>query len=188
MGACDFFQQIVSGLEYLHKVNVIHRDLKPENLLMAKRPGGKWLIKVADFGLSNTNEGSRLLKTACGSPCYAAPEMIAGHEYVGTKSDIWSLGVVLFALVCGYLPFEDDSTAELYRKILNAEYQCPSFLSDDVCDLLDNLLNTDPQTRFGIAQIRLHPWFTKFGIVGNMREDQEDIQYDDDILQELESL
>ena len=79
-------------------------------------------IKLVDFGLSNTYKTGELLKTACGSPCYAAPEMIAGKRYAGLPADIWSCGVILFAMVCGYLPFEDPNTNVLYKKIMNADY------------------------------------------------------------------
>ncbi len=90
------------------------------------------LPQVIDFGLSNTCDGGKLLKTACGSPCYASPEMIAGHKYVGSLSDMWSMGVILFAMVCGYLPFEHESTSKLYQKILNGEYTAPDFISSQV--------------------------------------------------------
>ncbi len=99
---------MISGVEYLHKQHgVVHRDLKPENLLLDYNNN----IKIADFGLSNIYQKNQLLITACGSPCYAAPEMIAGHKYKGSKVDIWSCGVVLYAMVCGYLPFEDEDTS-----------------------------------------------------------------------------
>jgi serine/threonine protein kinase len=156
--AAAFLHDICEGVDYLHSVNVVHRDLKPENLLM-QRVNNAWNIKVSscvslpgvrraacarrsrvsslaqviDFGLSNTCDGGRLLKTACGSPCYASPEMIAGHKYVGSLSDMWSLGVILFAMVCGFLPFEHESTSKLYQKILNGEYTTPDFISSQVC-------------------------------------------------------
>jgi 5'-AMP-activated protein kinase catalytic alpha subunit len=97
---------------------VVHRDLKPENMLLDYDGG----LKLVDFGLSNTFKKEELLKTACGSPCYAAPEMIAGKRYNGTQVDIWSCGVVLFALLSGFLPFEDPNTGKLYKKILSADY------------------------------------------------------------------
>lgn len=100
--ACKFFQEIIAGIEYLHRLRIVHRDLKPENLLIDNKN-----IKIVDFGLSNTYKKNELLKTACGSPCYAAPEMIAGKKYESVCVDIWSSGVILFALLCGYLPFED---------------------------------------------------------------------------------
>ena len=116
--ACKFFQQIISGVEYISKLKIVHRDLKPENLLIDFDKG----IKLVDFGLSNTYKQGELLKTACGSPCYAAPEMIAGKRYQGTMVDIWSCGVILFALLAGFLPFEDPNTSNLYKKILSADY------------------------------------------------------------------
>jgi 5'-AMP-activated protein kinase catalytic alpha subunit len=153
--ACRFFQQLISGIEYLSRLNVVHRDLKPENLLIDYDKG----IKIVDFGLSNTYKDGELLKTACGSPCYAAPEMIAGKKYNGTNVDIWSCGVILFALICGYLPFEDPNTSNLYKKILSADYQTPSFVSDEAKDLFSKILDTDPKRRLKIEEIRAHPWF-----------------------------
>jgi len=86
-------------------------------------------IKIIDFGLSNMYKQNQLLKTACGSPCYAAPEMIAGEKYNGLKVDLWSCGVILFAMLCGYLPFDDPDTQKLYRKILKIDYDIPSHVS-----------------------------------------------------------
>jgi len=153
--ACKFFQQIVSGIEYLHRINVVHRDLKPENLLLDHKKD----IKIVDFGLSNTYKSGEKLRTACGSPCYAAPEMIAGRKYNGLQVDIWSSGVVLYALICGYLPFEDPNTANLYKKIMAGEYSVPKFLSVEARDLLRGILNTDPNKRFTLDDIKRHPWF-----------------------------
>ena len=113
----------------MHKLNIVHRDLKPENLLLDHNQN----IKIVDFGLSNTYKNGETLKTACGSPCYAAPEMIAGQRYQGGQ-------VILFALVCGYLPFEDPNTANLYKKILNGEYSIPKIASDDAKDMIRNIL------------------------------------------------
>ncbi|CAG9335007.1 unnamed protein product [Blepharisma stoltei] len=155
--ACRFFQQIIAGIEYIHKLNVVHRDLKPENLLLDHNKN----IKIVDFGLSNTYKPGELLKTACGSPCYAAPEMIQGKKYVGSRVDIWSSGVILFAMICGYLPFEDPNTGQLYKKIIAGEYQCPKFISTEAKDFLKCILNTDPDKRFTIEQIRQHPWYNQ---------------------------
>lgn len=102
----------------MHKLGIVHRDLKPENLLLDKNKN----IKIVDFGLSNLYKNNELLKTACGSPCYAAPEMIAGKKYVGLRVDIWSAGVILYAMICGYLPFDDPDTQELYKKIMSGDY------------------------------------------------------------------
>lgn len=103
-------------------------------------------------------EPGATLKTACGSPCYAAPEMIAGKRYHGLKTDIWSSGVVFYAMVCGYLPFEDPKTSNLYKKIMSAEYTLPKFLSGQCKDLIRRILNTDPETRYQVSDIRNHTW------------------------------
>lgn len=154
--ASRLFQQIVYGIEYLHKLKIVHRDLKPENLLLDH----KGQIKIVDFGLSNLYENDELLKTACGSPCYAAPEMIAGKKYHGLTVDLWSLGVILFALICGYLPFEDPQTSNLYKKIMAGEYKIPRHVSTTGHDLLSRLLTTDPEKRIKIDEIKKHPWFS----------------------------
>jgi 5'-AMP-activated protein kinase catalytic alpha subunit len=122
--ACKFFRYILDGIEYLHYNGVCHRDLKPENMLLEKETD---LLKIIDFGLSNLyNNRSDLLETACGSPCYAAPEMIAGKAYKGLEVDIWSCGIILYAMLCGYLPFEDPDTDKLYKKIIKCDYTIPS--------------------------------------------------------------
>lgn len=139
----------------MHKLGVCHRDLKPENLLLDENKN----IKIVDFGLSNTYKTGETLKTACGSPCYAAPEMIAGKRYNGLNVDIWSSGVILYAMVCGYLPFEDPNTSALYKKILSANYTIPAFVSDDGRSLITKILNTDPNKRYRVEDIRRHPWF-----------------------------
>ena len=153
--ACKFYQQILSGIEYLHKLRVVHRDLKPENLLLDSKKD----LKIADFGLSNLYPNNELLKTACGSPCYAAPEMINGKEYKGHLVDIWSSGIILFAMICGYLPFEDADNDVLYRKITEGRFSIPRYVSEQAKDLLRKVLNVDPSRRYGIKQIKKHPWF-----------------------------
>jgi len=153
--AVKFFHQILAGVDKVHDMYVVHRDLKPENLLLDEQKN----IKIVDFGLSNNFHADQLLKTACGSPCYAAPEMIAGKKYVPSLCDIWSCGVILFAMVCGYLPFEDQVTSNLYKKILNAQYQCPDTISELVRDLIAGILSTDPTKRMTSQTIRQHPWY-----------------------------
>jgi 5'-AMP-activated protein kinase catalytic alpha subunit len=117
--------QIIDGVEYLHSKGIAHRDLKPENLLLDSHKK----IKIVDFGLSNLYSEGETLVTACGSPCYAAPEMIAGKRYNGIDVDIWSSGVTLYAMLVGYLPFEDPNTGLLYKKIILGEYEVPDHLS-----------------------------------------------------------
>lgn len=153
--ACRFFQQIISGIDYVHKLGIVHRDLKPENLLLDKNKN----IKIVDFGLSNLYKTNEMLKTACGSPCYAAPEMIAGKKYVGLRVDIWSAGVILYAMICGYLPFDDPDTQLLYRKIMSGDYTIPSHVSPEGRKLMESILNIDPERRYTIEQIRNHPWY-----------------------------
>jgi 5'-AMP-activated protein kinase catalytic alpha subunit len=152
--ACKFYLQLISGLEYLHKLKIVHRDLKPENLLLDENLN----IKLVDFGLSNTYKTGEKLKTACGSPCYAAPEMIAGNKYKPYKADIWSSGVVLYAMLAGYLPFEDKDTSKLYKKIMAGTYAMPKFISLNARDLIDRILNINPDARLDINAIRAHDW------------------------------
>ena len=133
----------------------MYRDLKPENILFDHNGN----VKLVDFGLSNLYKAGETLKTACGSPCYAAPEMIAGKRYNGLQVDIWSSGIILFACICGYLPFEDTVTANLYKKILSGEYVTPNYISGEAKDLLKCILNTDPERRYTIEMIRNHPWY-----------------------------
>lgn len=150
-------QQILSGVEYIHKNGIVHRDLKPENLLLDHNKN----IKIVDFGLSNQYKPGEKLKTACGSPCYAAPEMIAGKRYECLGADIWSCGIILYAMLCGYLPFEDPNTSKLYKKIMSGEYETPKILSTDSKEILKGILNTNPDTRFKIEQIRETKWYSQ---------------------------
>ena len=152
--ACRIYQQLISGLEYLHKQRICHRDLKPENLLF----DSKHILKIADFGLSNDYHKGKL-STPCGSPCYAAPEMVTGKKYSGSSVDIWSSGIVLYTMVCGFLPFEDDNQNILFGKIAKGLFSLPSFLSSACKDLLKKILVTDPQKRYGFEEIKHHAWF-----------------------------
>ncbi|MBA0831568.1 hypothetical protein Goarm_016027 [Gossypium armourianum] len=111
--ARKLFQQIISGVEYCHRCMVVHRDLKPENLLL----DSNFNVKIADFGFSNIMRDGHFLKTSCGSPNYAAPEIVSGKLYAGPEVDAWSCGVILYALLSGTLPFEDESFHNLYKKI-----------------------------------------------------------------------
>ena len=138
----------------MHSLNIVHRDLKPENLLLDSDNN----IKIVDFGLSNRYRKGEFLKTACGSPCYAAPEMIAGKRYKGSTVDVWSIGIILFAMICGYLPFEDSNTSKLYKKILKGEFTVSKTISDEAKDLLISILKTEPKLRFKITQIKNHCW------------------------------
>jgi len=183
--ACNLFRQIISAVEQVHKMNVVHRDLKPENLLLDMHKN----IKLVDFGLSNVFAEGQLLSTACGSPCYAAPEMIAGQPYVPENCDVWSCGVILFALVCGHLPFEDQNTAALYRQIMKAEFQTPRFISPEVRELIHAIFTVDPEKRITIPGIRQHPWYLKYPQVASACETRAlDEEIQEDVLEELVSL
>ena len=153
--ASYFYYQLINGLEYIHSKGVVHRDLKPENLLLGKGN----ILKIIDFGLSNFFNGKNLLSTPCGSPCYASPEMVSGKKYNGFKIDIWSTGIILYAMVCGYLPFEDNDNEILFRKILECNLEYPDNLSDNVIDLMNKILVTKPERRINIEGIKKHPFY-----------------------------
>lgn len=153
--ARNFFHQIVSGVEYCHFQKIVHRDLKPENLLLDANLN----IKIADFGLSNLMRDGDFLRTSCGSPNYAAPEVISGHLYAGPEVDVWSCGVILYALLCGSLPFDDESIPNLFKKIKSGMYSLPTHLSQLAKNLIPRMLEVDPMKRITIPEIRLHPWF-----------------------------
>jgi 5'-AMP-activated protein kinase catalytic alpha subunit len=116
-------------------------------------------VKIADFGLSNLMRDGDFLRTSCGSPNYAAPEVISGHQYAGPEVDVWSCGVILYALLCGSLPFDDESIPNLFKKIKNGMYSLPSHLSDMSRDLIPQMLRVDPMKRISINAIRNHRWF-----------------------------
>ena len=145
------FRQLINTLEYIHKLGIVHRDIKPENILLTL---DKSNIKLVDFGLSNVYNYGEYLITACGSPCYAAPEMIKGLPYKGAKSDLWSVGVVLYIMLIGKLPFDDEDIKILYKKIKDGEYSIPNDLDECCKDIIKNILEVDPEKRFGFEEIK----------------------------------
>lgn len=156
--ALGYFQQIITAVDYCHHFNIAHRDLKPENLLL----DGSKNIKVADFGMAAWQKSSSngMLKTACGSPHYAAPEVIAGTPYNGSASDIWSCGIILFALLAGRLPFDDDDLATLLEKVKIAKFEIPSHIDRRAKHLISRMLEKDVQKRITMPEILSHPFFT----------------------------
>lgn len=152
-----FFQQIISGVDYCHRHMIVHRDLKPENLLLDHNLH----VKIADFGLSNMMMDGEFLRTSCGSPNYAAPEVISGKLYAGPEVDIWSCGVILYALLCGTLPFDDEHVPTLFRKIKSGIFPIPEYLNKSVVNLLCHMLQIDPMKRATIEDIKKHDWFQK---------------------------
>ncbi len=156
--ASFFYYQIIKGLEYIHSLGIVHRDLKPENLLLTRNH----ILKIIDFGLSNYFDNKKdLLVTPCGSPCYASPEMVSGKKYNGFKIDIWSTGIILYAMLCGYLPFEDKDNDLLFKKILECKLELPHHLSLLSKDLIKKILVTNPDKRITIKEIKKHPFFLK---------------------------
>eukprot|EP00758_Cryptobia_borreli_P015118 Tbor_TRINITY_DN5991_c5_g2::TRINITY_DN5991_c5_g2_i1::g.19127::m.19127/K07198/PRKAA, AMPK; 5'-AMP-activated protein kinase, catalytic alpha subunit len=149
------YQQIVCAIEYCHHFRVVHRDLKPENILL----GPNLQVKLIDFGLSNLMRDGLFLATSCGSPNYAAPEVISGRLYCGPEVDVWSCGVVLYALLCGCLPFDEDTVPMLFKKIKEGKYEVPEHLSFGARALLSGLLAVNPLQRQTIPQIRDNEWF-----------------------------
>lgn len=150
-----FFQQIICAIEYCHRHKIVHRDLKPENLLLDDQLN----VKIGDFGLSNIMQDGDFLKTSCGSPNYAAPEVISGKLYAGPEIDIWSCGVILYVMLCGRLPFDDEYIPTLFKKINGGVYSLPSYLSPETKYLLSQMLIVDPVKRITISEIRSLPWF-----------------------------
>ncbi|KAJ9689562.1 hypothetical protein PVL29_014978 [Vitis rotundifolia] len=149
------FQQLIDAVDYCHGRGVYHRDLKPENLLL----DSKGNVKVSDFGLSALRKPGDVLSTACGSPCYVAPELLANRGYDGAVADIWSCGVILFELLAGYLPFDDRNLMSLYKKISKAEYTCPEWFTPSQTKLISRILEPNPRRRISIAEIVEDEWF-----------------------------
>lgn len=144
--ACKLYQQIISGVDYLLKLKVVHRELKPENLLLDSNKN----LKIADFGLSYLYPNNELLTTACGSPCYAAPEMINGKVYKGVLVDIWSSGIKLFAMTCRY--FKTLIMIYCIRKsFIEGKFAIPKYVSEQGKDLSRKVLNVDPYKRYNIV-------------------------------------
>ncbi|CAM0141949.1 unnamed protein product [Umbelopsis sp. WA50703] len=162
------FAQLISGVRYMHEKHIVHRDLKLENLLLDRHRN----VIITDFGFANQFAAAKddLMATSCGSPCYAAPELVVSDGlYVGSAVDIWSCGVILYAMLCGYLPFDDDPANPdgeninlLYRYILNTPLMFPSHIASDARDLLRIMLVPDPRKRCSIQDIMKHRWLKDY--------------------------
>lgn len=152
--ARKLFRQVLHAVSYCHKRSVCHRDLKAENILL----DADLNAKVIDFGFARIFDRSSLLGTYCGSPTYAAPELVKREPYEGPPVDVWSMGVLLFVLVTGKLPFESTDFKELYAKILSADYEIPDFVSPDCADIIRRMLTVDPAQRATSSELRRHRW------------------------------
>lgn len=164
------FGQLCLAIAYVHGRGIVHRDLKLENVLLDE----KCNVKLGDFGFTREFEGKRLMETFCGTTGYAAPEMLAGRKYTGEEVDIWSLGIILYALLAGALPFDDDDESVMKAKILSGEYEMPDYLSEEARDLLNGILKLEPTQRLSIKSILSHPWFSKIMVATPMSTVEED--------------
>lgn len=159
-----YFRQLVYGVKFCHDQGVCHRDLKPENLLLDKDDN----LKISDFGLSAfsfSSQGethtpvSQLLHTTCGTPNYVAPEVLADRGYNGKAADVWSIGVILYVLLAGFLPFDEPTMSGLFRKIQKGDFTFPPWFTDGSKKLMSRILVTDPETRLTLDQITEDEWF-----------------------------
>ncbi|XP_060533341.1 serine/threonine-protein kinase BRSK2 isoform X2 [Cylas formicarius] len=154
-----FFRQIISALDFCHSHSICHRDLKPENLLLDEKNN----IKIADFGMASLQPMGSMLETSCGSPHYACPEVIRGEKYDGRKADVWSCGVILYALLVGALPFDDDNLRQLLEKVKRGVFHIPHFVPPDCQSLLRGMIEVNPEKRLTLTDINKHPWVTAGG-------------------------
>ncbi len=156
--AVRLFRQIIAGLSCCHRFNICHRDLKPENLLL----DGERNIKIADFGMAALQPADRWLNTSCGSPHYAAPEIIYGKRYRGDKADIWSVGIILYAMLNGFLPFDGGDLAATLRLVKKGEYHLSEALSEEAADMIQRILQKRPDDRISMNAIWTHPLIRKY--------------------------
>jgi len=162
--ASSIVKQILNGLGYLHAMGVAHRDLKPENLLCAPPQEGESVGRtvLADFGLAKVFGRGELLRTHCGTPSYAAPEIVRGDKMYDKSVDMWSLGVITYVLLCGFFPFFDPEPEVMKKKILNAEFSFPADhwtgISVYAKDFIKSLLVLEPHKRVTAEQANRHPW------------------------------
>ncbi|KAJ6598435.1 Pkinase-domain-containing protein [Mycena vulgaris] len=150
------FGQLCLAVGYLHDKGIVHRDLKLENVLLDER----CRVKLGDFGFTREFERGALMETFCGTTGYASPEMLQGRKYLGPEVDVWSLGIILYCLLTGTLPFDDDDENVMRQKIIIGEFEDPEWLSTESRDLIKNILQQDPTKRLPISQILTHAWFT----------------------------
>lgn len=163
--AAEVIRDVCSAIAYLHDEGIVHRDLKPENLIYLDPSEGS-PIKITDFGLAKYRSGkskAAKMTTACGTPGYVAPEVLKNQPY-GQEVDMWSVGVILYILLCGFPPFYHENTSQLYKQIKRGAYQFPdpywNGVSDSAKDLIKLLLTVNPKLRYTAKQVLQHPWIS----------------------------
>lgn len=181
--AVGYFRQIIAGVDYCHRFNICHRDLKPENLLLDKHRN----IKIADFGMAALQPFDRMLETSCGSPHYASPEIVAGKIYYGPPSDIWSCGIILFALLTGHLPFDDENVRQLLLKVKAGQFVMPSKISPEGKDLIWRMLDVNPHTRIKMNDILNHPFLLKYKYLDSFFRDIPKLPTSDELTHPVRS-
>ena len=150
------FKQIIEALDYCHKLNILHRDIKLDNIIL----DSEGIIKVGDFGVSKIINPKQTMYDQCGTPAYIAPEILRDKGYKGFGTDIWSSGVVLYAMLYGTVPFRAQDMNELHDMIVKAKYSLKSEISEEARDILKKILEFDPRKRLTIVQILNHPWLS----------------------------
>ena len=157
--AADYMRKLFGALNHMHSQGVVHRDIKPENIMLSKSDE----LKLIDFGLSKRQQGNKKLKTIAGTPYYMAPEVLDGQY--DSKCDCWSLGVLLYVFMSGYLPFQGENRNEVFSKIQNGKFHFKheefQICSEEVMDLIRKLLVVEPKKRLSAAEAIKHPWFSK---------------------------
>lgn len=179
------FIQILAAVQYCHDKNIVHRDLKAENLLLDSDNN----VKLADFGFGNFYTKDAHLKTWCGSPPYASPEVFRGQQYFGPHADIWSLGVVLYVLVCGSLPFDGENLAALRERVCAGRFRVPFYMSTECENLIKKMLVVDPSKRPTCKQIQQHKWI-KMNSTDEIYEEEPtpSTEYNENILRIMHDL
>ena len=179
--ALKYFQQLINALFYLHSQNIAHRDIKIDNILLDHNKN----LKLIDFGLSTKYQQNKLLDQPCGTIVYSAPEVLEGKLYHGMLADIWSSGIVLYGMLCGYLPFSDDDDSINKKNIIEGKYDIPENISPNAKNLLKHILDINPLTRYTLKEIKEHPWFkmNKFILIQGVIFGYHKIPIDEDIIE-----
>lgn len=161
--AVSIIKQVLAGVNYCHHLNICHRDLKPENILLVDASGSTTSgqvkhVKIADFGMSTLDSLNGLLRTSCGSPHYASPEIVRGQTYSGSASDIWSCGVILYALLTSRLPFDDPNVNNVLKKVRDGNFIIPDWVVPPAKDLVTKMLEVDINQRITVSWPSASQW------------------------------